>query len=83
MSKILVIIPTYNERENVEKMIRQVLTYEENFHILIVDDNSPDGTSKIVDKLQLEFSDRLYIEKRVGKQGLGTAYIHGFKWALA
>ena len=83
MSKSLVIIPTYNERENVEKMIRQVMTYEENFHILIVDDGSPDGTSEIVEKLQLEYNERLHIEKRAGKQGLGTAYIHGFKWALA
>ena len=83
MSKSLVIIPTYNERENVEKMIRQVMTYEENFHVLIVDDGSPDGTSEIVEKLQLEYTDRLHIEKRAGKQGLGTAYIHGFKWALA
>lgn len=83
MSKSLVIIPTYNERENVEKMIRQVMTYEEKFHILIVDDGSPDGTSDIVEKLQMEFSERLHIEKRAGKQGLGTAYIHGFKWALA
>lgn len=83
MSKSLVIIPTYNERENVEKMIRQVMTYEENFHILIVDDGSPDGTSGIVEKLQMEFSERLHMEKRAGKLGLGTAYIHGFKWALA
>lgn len=83
MSKSLVIIPTYNERENVEKMIRQVMTYEENFHILIVDDGSPDGTSEIVEKLQLEYNERLHIEKRAGKLGLGTAYIHGFKWALA
>lgn len=83
MSKSLVIIPTYNERENVEKMIRQVMTYEENFHILIVDDGSPDGTSQIVEQLQLEYSDQLHLEKRAGKQGLGTAYIHGFKWALA
>ena len=83
MSKSIVIIPTYNERENVEKMIRQVMTYEENFHVLIVDDGSPDGTSEIVEKLQLEYTDRLHIEKRAGKQGLGTAYIHGFKWCLA
>ena len=83
MSKSLVIIPTYNERENVEKMIRQVMTYEENFHVLIVDDGSPDGTSEIVEKLQLEYNERLHIEKRAGKQGLGTAYIHGFKWALS
>jgi dolichol-phosphate mannosyltransferase len=83
VTKSLVIIPTYNERENVEKMIRQVMTYEERFHILIVDDGSPDGTSEIVEKLQLEYSDYLHLEKRAGKQGLGTAYIHGFKWALA
>ncbi len=83
VSKSLVIIPTYNERENVEKMIRQVMTYEENFHVLIVDDGSPDGTSEIVEKLQLEYNERLHIEKRAGKQGLGTAYIHGFKWALS
>lgn len=83
MSKSIVIIPTYNERENVEKMIRQVMTYEENFHILIVDDGSPDRTSEIVEKLQLEYNERLHIEKRAGKLGLGTAYIHGFKWALA
>lgn len=83
MSKSLVIIPTYNERENVEKMIRQVMAYEERFHILIVDDGSPDGTAEIVEKLQLEFTERLHLEKREGKLGLGTAYIHGFKWALA
>lgn len=82
MSKSIVIIPTYNERENVENMVRKVMSYAENFHILIVDDGSPDGTAQIVEQLQQEFGERLHIEKRPGKQGLGTAYIHGFKWAL-
>jgi len=79
----IVIIPTYNERENVEKIIRQVLSYDALFSILIVDDNSPDGTAAIVEKLLSEFPNRIFIEKRSGKLGLGTAYIHGFKWALA
>lgn len=82
MPKTLVIIPTYNERENIEKIIRKVLSYESNYHILIVDDNSPDGTGDIVEKIMKEFPDRLFIEKREGKNGLGTAYIHGFNWAL-
>ncbi len=63
-------------------MIRKVMTYAENFHILIVDDGSPDGTAQIVESLQQEFPGKLHIEKRTGKQGLGTAYIHGFKWSL-
>lgn len=83
MLKSVVIIPTYNERENVEKMIRKVMTYAENFHVLIVDDGSPDGTASIVTTLQQEFPKRLHIENRTGKLGLGTAYIHGFKWSLA
>ncbi len=82
MPESLVIIPTYNEIENVERIIRKVLSLEDNFHILIVDDNSPDGTSQKVAELQQEFPDRLNLECRHGKQGLGTAYIHGFKWAL-
>lgn len=82
VSKSVVIIPTYNESENVEKMIRQVMNYPENFHVLIVDDGSPDGTADIVVSLQSGFQDRLHIERRAGKQGLGTAYIHGFKWSL-
>lgn len=80
--KSVVVIPTYNEIENVEKMIRQVLSYPSQFHILIVDDSSPDGTAACVENLQKEFPERLFIEKRKGKLGLGTAYIHGFKWAL-
>lgn len=82
MSDSVVIIPTYNEKENIEKMIRTVLGYEKDFHVLIIDDNSPDGSAQIVKTLQQEFSGRLHLEKREGKLGLGTAYIHGFKWGL-
>jgi dolichol-phosphate mannosyltransferase len=79
----IVIIPTYNEKENIERIIRKVFSLEVEFHILIVDDGSPDGTANIVKELQAsEFKDRLFIEERKGKLGLGTAYIHGFKWAL-
>ena len=83
-SDSIVIIPTYNEKENIEKIIRAVSGLDKCFHILIIDDGSPDGTSDIVDGMmkQEEFSDRLFIIKRSGKQGLGTAYITGFKWAL-
>jgi dolichol-phosphate mannosyltransferase len=83
VSDSLVIIPTYNEKENVEKMIRKVFSLSFDFHILIIDDGSPDGTADIVKKLIPEFSGRLFLEQRTGKLGLGTAYIHGFKWALA
>lgn len=79
----LVIIPTYNEKENVERMIRKVFSLSFPFHLLIIDDGSPDGTAAIVKKLMDEFPGRLFIEERSGKLGLGTAYIHGFKWALA
>jgi len=79
----LVIIPTYNEKENIEKIIRKVCSLSVPFHILIVDDGSPDGTAQIVKSLEAEFRGRLFIEERKGKLGLGTAYIHGFKWALA
>ena len=82
MSDSLIIIPTYNEKENIEKIIRKILSLEKSFHILIVDDGSPDGTGNIVKDLQTEFSEQLCIEERAGKLGLGTAYIHGFKWAL-
>lgn len=78
----LVIIPTYNEKENIEKMIRTVMDLPEGFHMLIVDDGSPDGTGEIVKGLQSEFSGRLHIEEREGKLGLGTAYLHGFQWGL-
>ncbi len=82
MSNTLVIIPTYNEKENIEAIIRAVFSQEKIFDVLIVDDSSPDGTSEIVKNLQAEFSN-LFIEIRKEKNGLGTAYIHGFKWALA
>ena len=83
MPEKLVIIPTYNEKENVENMVRKVMSLPGDFHLLIVEDNSPDGTGAIVKRLLPEFTDRLFIEERKGKLGLGTAYIHGFKWALA
>lgn len=83
MSDSLVIIPTYNEIENVEAIIRAVFVLDTNFHILIVDDNSPDGTSSVVKKMQGEFPKSLFLEVRKEKSGLGTAYIHGFKWAIA
>lgn len=83
MSKSLVIIPTYNEIENIDKMVRTVFSLPRDFELLIVDDGSPDGTAVHVKKLQSEFPGKLHIEERRGKLGLGTAYIHGFKWALA
>lgn len=82
LSDSLVIIPTYNEKENIENIIRTVFALPELFHILIVDDGSPDGTAEIVKRLQAEYPGFLHIEERRGKLGLGTAYIHGFKWAL-
>jgi len=80
--KNLVIIPTYNEKENIEKMIRKVMSLKDGFHLLIVDDGSPDGTGQLVKNLQNQFSERLHIEERAGKLGLGTAYLHGFNWGL-
>ena len=82
MSENLVIIPTYKEKENIEKIIRYVFNLPMAFDILIIDDNSPDGTAGIVKGMMAEFSDRLFILERPGKLGLGTAYITGFKWAL-
>ncbi|WP_352423932.1 polyprenol monophosphomannose synthase [Proteiniphilum sp.] len=80
----VVLIPTYNEKENIENIIRAVFALEKSFHILVIDDGSPDGTASIVKNLMSEeFDGRLFIEERKGKLGLGTAYIHGFKWALA
>jgi dolichol-phosphate mannosyltransferase len=82
MSDALVIIPTYNEKENIESIIRATFNQDKEFHILIVDDSSPDGTSEIVETLILEFPNQLFLEKRISKSGLGTAYIHGFMWAI-
>ena len=82
MPERVVIIPTYNEKENIEKMIRKVMSLQGNYHLLIVDDGSPDGTAQIVRTLMDEFSGRLFMEERKGKLGLGTAYIHGFRWAI-
>lgn len=79
----IVIIPTYNERENIENIIRAVFSLEHGFHILVIEDGSPDGTAAIVKGLQGEFAERLFMVERKGKLGLGTAYIAGFKWALA
>ncbi len=83
MSDSIVIIPTYNEKENIEKIIRKVFTLSKEFDVLIVEDNSPDGTADIIKSLMPEYPNRLFIEERKGKMGLGTAYIHGFRWALA
>jgi len=82
LDKKIVIIPTYNEKENIEDIIRTVFALEVDFNILIVDDGSPDGTGSIVKSLQPEFNERLHIIERSGKQGLGTAYILGFEWGL-
>jgi len=82
MVKGIVIVPTFNEIENIERLVRNVFSQHKEFHILVVDDNSPDGTATRVRTLQAEFHDRLFLEERIGKLGLGTAYIHGFKWAL-
>lgn len=82
-SDSIIIIPTYNEKENIEKIIRAIFALEKSFHVLVIDDGSPDGTAAIVKSLMnSEFKDRLFIHERSGKLGLGTAYIAGFKWAL-
>jgi dolichol-phosphate mannosyltransferase len=83
MSDSIVIIPTYNEIENIESIVRAVFSLNKSFHVLIVDDNSPDQTASKVIELKSEFGDQLFLEKREKKAGLGTAYVHGFKWALA
>ncbi len=80
--KSLVIIPTYNEKENAEKIIRKVMTMKTPFHMLFIDDNSPDGTAGIIKSLQPEFNGRLFLLEREGKLGLGTAYVAGFRWAI-
>ncbi|HET9057034.1 MAG TPA: polyprenol monophosphomannose synthase [Chitinophagaceae bacterium] len=81
MEKI-VIIPTYNEKENIASILHYVFGMKNDFHVLVVDDSSPDGTAQIVKDLQIQYPNQLFIEERKGKLGLGTAYIHGFKWAL-
>jgi len=78
----LVIIPTFNEKENIEKIIDAVIDLRSGYHLLIIDDNSPDGTADIIDALIPKYPGQLFLEKRIGKLGLGTAYIHGFRWAL-
>ena len=82
MSDTLVIIPTYNEKENIELIIKAVFEEKKKFDVLVVDDSSPDGTANLVKSLIKIFPNRLFIEERKGKNGLGTAYIHGFKWAI-
>jgi len=82
VSDSLVIIPTFNEKENIERIIRTVFSLPKDFHILIIEDNSPDGTAAIVSRLMTEFPGQLFMEQRKGKLGLGTAYIHGFHWAI-
>ncbi len=79
----LVIIPTYNEKENISNILHVIFGLEGDFHVLVIDDGSPDGTAIIVKELQPNFPEKLFIEERKGKLGLGTAYIHGFKWAIA
>ena len=82
MDRKIVIIPTYNEKENIEKIIRAVFALDGLYNIIVIEDGSPDGTGEIVRRLQTEFPDRLFMIERSGKQGLGTAYITGFKWAI-
>ncbi|MDB4114000.1 polyprenol monophosphomannose synthase [Flavobacteriaceae bacterium] len=82
MSNALVVIPTYNEIENIEPLLRDIILLQRDFDILVVDDNSPDGTSALVEKLIKEYPDSIFLLKRTSKMGLGTAYIAGFKWAL-
>lgn len=79
----LIVIPTYNEKENINRILHAIFELNDGFHVLVIDDSSPDGTAEIVRQLQQKFSNQLFIEERKGKQGLGTAYIHGFKWAIA
>ena len=78
----LVVIPTYNEKENISNILNAIFGLNENFHVLVIDDGSPDGTAQIVKDLQSKFSGQLFLEERKGKLGLGTAYIRGFKWAI-
>jgi dolichol-phosphate mannosyltransferase len=79
----IVVIPTFNEKENISAILHAIFNLQQDFHVIVIDDGSPDGTAQIVKDLQTKFTDQLFIEERKGKQGLGTAYIHGFKWAIA
>jgi dolichol-phosphate mannosyltransferase len=79
----LVVIPTFNEKENISSILHAIFGLQQEFHALVIDDGSPDGTAQIVKDLQLKFPGQLFLEQRTGKLGLGTAYIHGFKWAIA
>jgi dolichol-phosphate mannosyltransferase len=79
----IVVIPTYKEKENISAILHAIFALQQDFHVIVIDDASPDGTAQIVKDLQAKFTDKLFIEERKGKQGLGTAYIHGFKWAIA
>lgn len=83
MSDSVIIIPTYKEKDNVERMVRKIISLEKEFDVLFVDDASPDGTADIIRAMQQEFEGRIHLEERQGKLGLGTAYIHGFKWAIS
>ena len=80
--KKLIITPTYNEKDNIAAILQAVFSLQQGFHVLVIDDGSPDGTANIVKDLQNQYEACLFLEERKGKQGLGTAYIHGFKWAL-
>jgi len=82
MAEKIVVIPTYNERENISAILHTIFDLQQDFHVIVIDDGSPDATARIVKDLQLKFPGQLFIEERLGKQGLGTAYIHGFKWAI-
>jgi dolichol-phosphate mannosyltransferase len=82
MAEKIVVIPTYNEKENISAILHTIFDLQQEFHVIVIDDGSPDGTARIVKDLQRKFRDQLFIEERRGKQGLGTAYIHGFKWAI-
>jgi dolichol-phosphate mannosyltransferase len=78
----IVIIPTYNEKENIARIVHAIMELKQDFHVLVIDDGSPDGTAAIVKELQQQYSSQLFLEERKGKLGLGTAYIHGFKWSV-
>lgn len=82
MSDCLVIIPTYNERENIAAILSEIMALDDGYHVLVVDDGSPDGTAQLVRDAATQFQGRIFLEERAGKQGLGTAYIHGFRWGL-